>query len=514
MEGHFPAASAVVLGLSLLGMLGEPAAPLGYGTYPVEARIWLDLGEEPILRRGERVRIYYRVSQNAYVAVFHIDTNGTARLLFPGSPQEDHFARGARDYRLLVRGASSWFVNEDPGVGYFFIVASPEPFDFRRFGYSRFSGGWDLTVMGRQVYRDPYLAMDDYVAALIPDWEVVGYALDFAVYHVEGHYDFPRFLCYDCHGFRPYWSWNPYAYTCSTFRLVIYTDPYYYPSTRYRNTRVVYAQPWRGAPQFVFKERAVGEGGAPQKVVRGTPPTSQPGVAGAELRRTAAGGAVEVLRTRTTPGGSTSGAPLTSVAGAGGRGGGTEVGDRVGGGGAVGPSGPSRPSDPLRRAGQAGAGGVAERLPGPSFGQPTQSPPGVRPVIPGVDAGGVRPARPSSSVGGGGDSPSPPGAPGLFPIPSGSSVSAPRPVLERRPVSGGASSGSPSVTTPASGGTGTGGGGGSTSPAASRAAGSVGGKGGTPPPPAGPQPSAKDRPPAGGASLPPPTAARRPGGGG
>ncbi len=70
-------------------------------------------------------------------------------------------------------------------MGYFFIVASPEPFDFRDFGYSNFAGGWDLSQVGRQVYGDPYLAMDDYVASLIPDWEYVGYGLDFTSYHVE-----------------------------------------------------------------------------------------------------------------------------------------------------------------------------------------------------------------------------------------------------------------------------------------------------------------------------------------
>jgi len=267
------------------GPAPTPAAAQDYEVYPLEARVWLDRGEEPVLQRGQRARIYYRVSESAFVAIFHIDTNGTLRLVFPSSPQENHYARGGRDYRVLFPESSYWYVADDPGMGYFFIVASPEPFDFRSFGYSRFAGGWDLSQVGRQVYGDPYLAMDDNVAALIPDWEYVDYGLDFTSYHVERHYDYPRFLCYDCHGFQPYYSWNPYVYSCTSFRVVIYNDPYYYPATRYRGTRVVYVQPRRGVAHFGFKERATGEAGTPQVVVRDTPAVTRPGVEGNGNRR-------------------------------------------------------------------------------------------------------------------------------------------------------------------------------------------------------------------------------------
>ena len=256
-----------------------------YEVYPLEARVWLDRGAEPVLQRGERARIYYRTSENAFVAIFHVDTNGTARLVFPSTPQENHYARGGRDYRVLFPGSTYWYVNEDPGVGYFFILASPEPFDFRDFRYSHYAGGWDLSQVGRQVYGDPYLAMDDYVAALIPEWEYLGYGLDFTSYHVERHHDYPRFLCFDCLVFQPYYSWNPYAYSCSRFRVVNYSDPYYYPATRYRGTRVVYVQPRRGIARYGFKERAVGEPGIPNVVVRNTPPVSRPDVEGVQNRR-------------------------------------------------------------------------------------------------------------------------------------------------------------------------------------------------------------------------------------
>jgi hypothetical protein len=236
----------------------------------LEARVWLDRGTEPVFRRGETARLYYRASQDAFVALFQIDTNGGARLLFPRSPDEPHRVRAGFDYRLLFPRSPFWQVEDDPGIGYFFLVASPEPFDFSSFGYSHFDRGWDLSRVGREVYQDPHVAMDDFVAALIPAWQTVPYALDFVSYQISdpvrlaSRFEYPRFLCYECHGFRPYAMWNPYEYACTDFRLIVFTDPFYYPATRYRGSRVVYARPPQPfAPRFGFKERAASETSRP-----------------------------------------------------------------------------------------------------------------------------------------------------------------------------------------------------------------------------------------------------------
>ena len=231
-----------------------------------EAQIWLDRGSEPIVMPGDRVRVYYRSNIDAYVAILQIDTDGTVRLLYPASPTENHYARSERDYRLLFPRSAYWNVNDRPGVGYFFVVTSPTPFDFSDFRYSRNGGGWDLSVVGSTVNTDPYVAIDAYVARLIPDWEYADYGLDFVSYQVGGAHDYPRFLCYQCHGFRPYGTWNPYRYTCTDFRVVVYDDPYFYPSRRYRGRRVVYTIPPSPRPRFSFKERA------PEERARVRPP--------------------------------------------------------------------------------------------------------------------------------------------------------------------------------------------------------------------------------------------------
>ena len=241
-----------------------------------ELRIWLDRGVDPLLQAGDRVRIYYRTDTDAYVAILQIDTDGTTRMLYPRSPTENHYARADRDYRLLFPRSAYWNVNDRPGVGYFFVVTSPTPFDLSDFRYSFYDGGWDLSAVGSTVYSDPYVAMDDYVAQLIPDWEFVGYGLDFISYSVGSAHEYHRFLCYQCHGFRPYSTWNPYWYTCVDFRVVVYDDPYFYPSRRYRADRVVMGPRNPTRPRFGFKEWAAGDPGTPITVVRrnqrGDPP--------------------------------------------------------------------------------------------------------------------------------------------------------------------------------------------------------------------------------------------------
>ena len=238
-----------------------------------EARIWLDRGDEPVVKRGEQLRVYYRASHDSYVAIFHIDTDGSVKLVHPAAPDEDHLVSGGRDYRLLFPRSPYWNVDEDPGVGYYFMVASPEPFDFSSFEYARYDWGWDLTRVGRAVYEDPYLAMDDYVAALIPGWDMVPYTLDFITYNVGSTHEYPRFMCYQCHGFRSYTDWNPYLYACTDYRVVIWDDPYYYPSYRYSGTRVVFAIPLRARPRFEFTTRVVGQPWAPVVRQRSAPPS-------------------------------------------------------------------------------------------------------------------------------------------------------------------------------------------------------------------------------------------------
>ena len=127
--------------------------------------------------------------------------------------------------------------------------------------------------VGATVYEDPYVAIDDYVAAIVPEWEFVPYALDFLTYNVGDTHSYPRFLYYDCHGFRSYSTWNPYTYPCTSYQVVIWDDPYFYPRYRYVGTRVVFARPLGPRPRYGVTARVVGAGWAPVVKRRAAPPS-------------------------------------------------------------------------------------------------------------------------------------------------------------------------------------------------------------------------------------------------
>lgn len=255
---RIPVLSLAVATLAAASLASSAQAQAQEQEPALEARVWLDRGQEPVLERGEQVRVYYRTSEDAYAAIFRIDTDGVVSMVFPQHPGATAPVGGGRDYRLLFPDSPLWTVQEDPGVGYFFIVASSLPLDFSAFGYDeRF--GWDLGAVGSVVYEDPYVAIDAYVAELIPDWDVAPYALDFLTYHVGNTYSYPRFLCYDCHTARPYASWNPYDATCASFRVVIWDDPYFYPTYRYSGIDVVVVRPVRALPRYGVVTRVAGD---------------------------------------------------------------------------------------------------------------------------------------------------------------------------------------------------------------------------------------------------------------
>src|SRR6056297_1008136 len=180
-EGGMMNRRRVGLGSAMAALTLLVAAPADAVPIPaaqqqaLEARVWLDRGQEPVVHRGDRIRLYYRTNRDAYVAIFRLDTNGSTRLVYPRSPYDRHLVRGGRDYRLVFPNSSYWLVDDDPGVGYYFAIASPTPFDYTAFNYSgsgvtQYSSygsyGWDLGEIYRTVYHDPYVAMDDLVAAL------------------------------------------------------------------------------------------------------------------------------------------------------------------------------------------------------------------------------------------------------------------------------------------------------------------------------------------------------------
>jgi len=215
-----------------------------------------------IFRRGERVHVWFSAAEDAFITVLRIDTDGRVRVLYPQRPWYNNYVPAG--HRLEVanvvggRQPYAFEVDDYPGTGYLFAISSRVPFD-----YGLFADGdrWDyhnIAYYGR-VTGDPYVALMDMIDHMLPPTGYDEYSYDVYPYHVDQRYDYPRFLCYDCHAYVAYPVWDPYVHSCVRFRLVVYDDPYYYPARVYAGTRVVFVRPRRVEARYVFQSRSQDE---------------------------------------------------------------------------------------------------------------------------------------------------------------------------------------------------------------------------------------------------------------
>ncbi|HEV8263752.1 MAG TPA: DUF4384 domain-containing protein [Gemmatimonadales bacterium] len=244
-----------------LALLALATVPTPGTRYPVpgvdrpRVELWTDRGDAAVYTRGERVRVFFRLDRDAFVTIFRVDTDGRVRVLFPREPWEDNFARGGREFEVETQSSRDAFTIDDyPGVGYVFAVTAADPFV-----YDGIETGdhWDYrAIADGRVRGDPYVALTELAERIVPagyvDWDY-----DIVSYNVGQHYDYPRFLCYDCHSYVSYPYWDPYYYSCVRFRIVVFDDPYYYPYRYYGGTRVVVVRPYRPQPRFIFKDWGV-----------------------------------------------------------------------------------------------------------------------------------------------------------------------------------------------------------------------------------------------------------------
>jgi hypothetical protein len=228
-------------------------APVPFHPAPVVHRtagrvaLWTD-HDDPY-RRGEEAGLFLSVDEPSYVAVFRVDTDGRIRVLFPRQPWTDTYVSEQREVEVTgVRGGRAFRVDDDPGIGYLFAVAATEPLDFRAITRGDY---WDYRLIGGGwIQGDPYVRLTDLAARLAPDGD---YDYDVVPYYVDHRYDYPRFICYDCHAYAGYGEWDPYGAACSRYRVVVRDDPRYYPY-RYGGRNVVAQRPAHPGPRYVIRD--------------------------------------------------------------------------------------------------------------------------------------------------------------------------------------------------------------------------------------------------------------------
>lgn len=255
MSATLSLALAALSAVPLAGRTTAPAEPTSLIATWIRAqredrpRISVWVNRDDPYQRGDDARVYFKSDRDAYVTVIRIDTDGRMRVLFPIDPWEDNFARGGRTFEVLGRDRDEAFrVDDYPGVGYIFAIASSDEF---RYDDIVRGDHWDYrTISDGRVRGDPYVAVSDLAERIALEDD---YDYDVASYDVERHYDYPRFVCYDCHTYASWHYWDPYSSYCSRFRIVIYDDWYYYPYRRYRGG-VYVGRPYRPGPRYVFKD--------------------------------------------------------------------------------------------------------------------------------------------------------------------------------------------------------------------------------------------------------------------
>ena len=80
-------------------------------------RIWTS-GDD-LMRRGERVRVFYRTERDAYVTIFRVDTDGRVKVIFPRDPDQENYGYGGATYSVSGSGSgqgTAFYVDESSGA--------------------------------------------------------------------------------------------------------------------------------------------------------------------------------------------------------------------------------------------------------------------------------------------------------------------------------------------------------------------------------------------------------------
>ena len=237
-------------------------------------RIWTS-GDD-LVRRGERVRVFYRTERDAYVTIFRVDTDGRVRIIFPRDPGDENYGYGGATYTVSSAGqGTAFYIDDYAGVGYIFGIASAAPFNYDPVWAD---GRWDLHGIGDgRIHGDPLTSLEELSLRMLPE-SFGDFDTHLLPYYVEQRYSYPRFVCYDCHSYVPWTYWDPYQAWCRRYTLVVWRDPYYYypsywyPTRYYGGTRVVYTSP--GGSRYVFKNRENAAPGIDYRDRRTTPVTT------------------------------------------------------------------------------------------------------------------------------------------------------------------------------------------------------------------------------------------------
>lgn len=206
-----------------------------------DGRVVVRLDNEEPYASGVPVTLSVELAEASHLLVVRIDTEGRARMLLPAQPWDDSSMTGSSE--------ATFTADDRGGVGYILAIAAAQAFDVSELSAG---GHWDLQALGGgRISGDPYEALSRFAARVSRG----AHDYDIVPYYVRRRYDYPRFVCHDCHAATAP-GWDAYDRACTEFSLVVYDDPAHYPYRRYDRRAVVPVRPATLAPRYEFRERA------------------------------------------------------------------------------------------------------------------------------------------------------------------------------------------------------------------------------------------------------------------
>jgi len=218
-------------GLLALVAFALPPAAAQARTLGVE--VWTDRGDDAVYQPGDAMQVKVRASDDAYLLVYEIDSNGKISVLYPWR-RGSNLVEARHTYRLPPEDSNyELAVEKATGEGYIVAVASRRPFRdlpwyLRTFDPQGESMGYEDRHDDEEgfdkdgnVVGDPMVAMERIRRRILDrPGDTDDFATSYASYYVGHEVRYPRYLCADCH--RPdQWAWwdgyDPYYARCAVF---------------------------------------------------------------------------------------------------------------------------------------------------------------------------------------------------------------------------------------------------------------------------------------------------------
>jgi len=66
----------------------------------LQVSIWLDKDPGAVYKKGEEVKVYFKVNKDAYVAIYDIMPDGSIQLIFPNRYDASNYLKAGKVYSL------------------------------------------------------------------------------------------------------------------------------------------------------------------------------------------------------------------------------------------------------------------------------------------------------------------------------------------------------------------------------------------------------------------------------